>query len=284
LKKFALKMMKYKMKTTEELEEIYRELVEKRSTVCLRCKGPARMQKNKLDSCICLNKVCKNRYSLWQGTCFHGKKIDLLIVLRVLEMFMIMAPNRVISYVTGLSKIAIWRILREVSKILVPRYYSATEVIGGNDVIVQVDESKFGKRKYHKGHHVDGVWILGMIEKTEKRRIKLVMVDDRSSETIMQKLKESVQQNSIIHSDCWRGYNPVQSSFKAHQTVNHSKYFKDPVTGVNTNTIEGEWSGIKVNVPAKGRTKDKINLYLVRYMLIRNESLHPLDAIIKHLF
>ena len=54
------------------------------------------------------------------------------------------------------------------------------------------------------------------------------MVDDRSSETIMQKLKESVQQNSIIHSDCWRGYNPVQSSFKAHQTVNHSKYFKDP--------------------------------------------------------
>ncbi len=41
--------------------------------------------------------------------------------------------------------------------------------IGGPGIIVELDESKFGKRKYHRGHRVEGVWILGGVERTEKR-------------------------------------------------------------------------------------------------------------------
>jgi hypothetical protein len=36
--------------------------------------------------------------------------------------------------------------------------------IGGPGKIVQLDESKFGKRKYNRGRHTDGHWVLGMIE------------------------------------------------------------------------------------------------------------------------
>jgi hypothetical protein len=36
-------------------------------------------------------------------------------------------------------------------------------MIGGPGVIVEVDESKLGKRKYHRGHAVEGVWIVGGI-------------------------------------------------------------------------------------------------------------------------
>ena len=32
--------------------------------------------------------------------------------------------------------------------------------IGGPNVIVEIDESKFGKQKNHRGHHVDGVGFL----------------------------------------------------------------------------------------------------------------------------
>ena len=35
--------------------------------------------------------------------------------------------------------------------------------IGGIVIVVEIDESKFGKRKYHRGHKVDGVWVVGMV-------------------------------------------------------------------------------------------------------------------------
>ena len=34
-------------------------------------------------------------------------------------------------------------------------------IIGGEGIIVVIDENKFGKNKYHRGHSVKGAWILG---------------------------------------------------------------------------------------------------------------------------
>ncbi|CAK1590987.1 unnamed protein product [Parnassius mnemosyne] len=36
--------------------------------------------------------------------------------------------------------------------------------IGGPGKVVQIDESKFGKGKYNKGRHIEGHWVLGLIE------------------------------------------------------------------------------------------------------------------------
>ena len=41
--------------------------------------------------------------------------------------------------------------------------------LGGEEKIVQIDESKFGKRKYHRGHHVEGQWVFGGIEKNSRK-------------------------------------------------------------------------------------------------------------------
>ena len=82
----------------------------------------------------------------------------------------------------------IWKLLKNVAKILEPKYNESFDKIGGNNIIVEIDESKFGKRKYHRGHKVEGVWIIGMVERTEQKRIKLMVVDDRTAETINTKL------------------------------------------------------------------------------------------------
>ena len=39
-----------------------------------------------------------------------------------------------------------------------------SEQIGCEGKEVEIDESKFGKRKYHRGKRVDGVWVFGVIE------------------------------------------------------------------------------------------------------------------------
>lgn len=41
--------------------------------------------------------------------------------------------------------------------------------IGGKGLYVEIDESKFGRRKYYRGHHVDGQWVFGGIQRNNGR-------------------------------------------------------------------------------------------------------------------
>ena len=57
--------------------------------------------------------------------------------------------------------------------------------IGGEGIVVEIDESKFGKRKFHKGKHVDGVWVFGGIERENKENCFFVVVEDRSAAILL---------------------------------------------------------------------------------------------------
>lgn len=60
----------------------------------------------------------------------------------------------------------------------------SSERIGGKGKTVQIDESKFGKRKYHRGHHVEGQWVFGGID-NESRKCFLVAVEKRDEATLL---------------------------------------------------------------------------------------------------
>ena len=57
--------------------------------------------------------------------------------------------------------------------------------IGGQNIIVEIDEAKFGKRKFHRGKHVDGTWVFGGIKRENNQNLFLVPVEDRSAETLV---------------------------------------------------------------------------------------------------
>ena len=48
---------------------------------------------------------------------------------------------------------------------------------------MEIDESKFGKRKYHRGRRVDGVRVFGGIER--ESRCFMVSVEDRTVATLI---------------------------------------------------------------------------------------------------
>lgn len=52
---------------------------------------------------------------------------------------------------------------REIKENAKKDFYRKISMIGGKDIIVEVDESKFGKGKYKRGRLVDGVLVVGMV-------------------------------------------------------------------------------------------------------------------------
>ena len=74
---------------------------------------------------------------------------------------------------------------REVCEITM---FDSSQKIGGEGKIVQIDESKFGKRKYHQGHHVEGQWVFGGIEQ-ESRKCFMIAVDKRDEATLLPLIK-----------------------------------------------------------------------------------------------
>jgi transposase-like protein len=129
------------------------------------------------------------------------------------------------------------------------------QVIGGEGVMVEVDETKLGKRKYNRGHRVDGVWVVVGVERTLVRRVFMVRVENRSAETLIDIIKRYVAPGSIVHTDMWKGYAPLSAKLNmTHHTVNHSQHFKDAETGVHTNTVEGTNNGLKIMIKPRHRT------------------------------
>ena len=72
--------------------------------------------------------------------------------------------------------------------------------------MVEIDESKFGKRKFNRGHRVEGCWVLGGVERTEERRLFVITVPDRSAVTLLDAIKEHVREGNVIVTDLWKGY------------------------------------------------------------------------------
>jgi hypothetical protein len=103
------------------------------------------------------------------------------------------------------------------------------------------------------------VWILAGVEWTVERRLFLIAVPDRSANTLLGIIASHVRPGSVVMTDLWRGYSGLTDMLNVtHMTVNHSKNFKDPVSGACTNTIEGTHNGVKMTICARRRSRDVV--------------------------
>lgn len=152
--------------------------------------------------------------------------------------------------------------------------------IGGTGIIVEIDETKLGKRKYNRGHRVDGVWILVGVERSTDRKVFLERVVDRSAATLEDVIRRHVLPGSIVHTDLWKGYSSLGSNLDlVHRTVNHSIGFKDYETGVHTNTVEGTNNGLKIHIRPRNRTAD-VDEHLEEFVWRRKHCNHLWDGFI----
>ena len=131
--------------------------------------------------------------------------------------------------------------------------------VDGPEKIVETDESKFGKRKYHKGRRKGGLWVFG-IEK-DSTNCSLASVEIRSADTLIPIIKKHVLLGTTIISDCWKAYSRLEEEDYTHMTVNHSKEFVNSQTGAHTSTLESTWRAIKTSLPKHGTVKSLYDTY-----------------------
>lgn len=112
----------------------------------------------------------------------------------------------------------------------------------------EIDESVITKQKYHVGRCIPPKWIIGIYDVTTKKGYA-AYIPNRSSETLLQHIQKVVLAGTEIWTDGLRSYRCLAvlggASPYTHKTVNHSRYFRDPLTGVCTNHVEAYWSRLK---------------------------------------
>jgi transposase-like protein len=150
------------------------------------------------------------------------------------------------------------------------------EKLGGIGKVVEIDESKFGRRKFHRGKHVEGQWVFGLIDR-ESGAVVLVPVEKRDKETLLPIINRWVHKGSIIMSDCWKAYDCLKDEGFIHLSVNHSLTFKDPETGACTNRIEATWRAVKEHYKSSSRRKYFFGGYLAKYAFLKHCRIKGLD-------
>jgi transposase len=108
---------------------------------------------------------------------------------------------------------------------------------------IEVDESYFGgTRKGKRGRGAAGkVPVFGILKRGGK--VYTQVIPDAKSKTLMPIIEQRIQPDSIVYSDCWRGYDVLDVSEFKHYRINHSVLFADQKNHING--IENFWNQAK---------------------------------------
>ncbi|KAM0674828.1 hypothetical protein GVAV_001647 [Gurleya vavrai] len=90
-------------------------------------------------------------------------------LLKIIYMLLNCYKNKQIVAKTGVVNKLICAINKNSKRILRKIFSKVQEKVKDNKVIVEIDKSKFAKRKYNRDHAVEDVWASGIVERTEKQ-------------------------------------------------------------------------------------------------------------------
>ena len=214
----------------------------------------------------CINRKCHKSISIFKDSFFAKNHLKCSDSLLIAYLWLCKNSYSSIMTITGHSSSTITNYIKYFRELIISTLDDDDTIIGGENIIIEVDESKFGHKKYHRGRNIEGVWIIAGIERTEEKKCFIEIVENRNADTIQNVLSKHVAQGSIVYTDSWKGYNGIEEMGIYHKTVNHSNNFVDPFTGVHTNTIEGLWNSMKLQIKPVHRNKRTIENHLFEFI------------------
>jgi IS1 family transposase len=253
------------------------------SMECEKCEKPMKLQRNRR-TFRCGTKNCRKEVSMFKSSFFSMCKLECCEILNLAYMWICGASHTILLALGDHSSATVCSFMSYFNQLVGNMVTDENCQIGGPGVEVEIDESKIAKRKYQRGHRVEGAWIIGGVERTEERKLFVVRVQDRTKQTISNLISRFVKPGSIILTDKWKSYDYLSKETQfTHHTVNHTLHFKDPDTQIHTNTIEGTWSGIKSKIPKRNRSGAFVDEHLLAFVWRRQNEDNLWEAFLEAL-
>jgi IS1 family transposase len=221
----------------------------------------------------CDKRSCRLKKSMNNYTFFAGTKLKSNEILMLARLWTARVSVTSAIELTGHSPntvVAFWKHFRQLTASTLE---DDSTIVGGPGLVVEVDETKIGKRKYNRGHKVEGTWVIVGVERTTERKMFAVPVETRDENSLRTVIVKHVAVGSIVYTDGWRAYSWLDNDPRySHQVVNHSISFKDEETGTHTNTVEGTNSGLKTFLPVRSRVREGMEGRLAEFVWRRNHE------------
>jgi hypothetical protein len=125
-------------------------------SLCRSCGNQAPLSKTRV-ACRCNRSGCRLQWSTRHGTFFANSKFLCSKILLAEYLWLGRATFSSICNFTVLSSATVVEYTRHFRQFVVDSLDDHQMKIGGNRIVVELDEAKLGKRKFHRGHHVDGI-------------------------------------------------------------------------------------------------------------------------------
>jgi len=274
-------------------------------TKCQRCTANVSVTKKDGDDIVESNcKTCEWQWrpgvefenSMFRGSIFQSCKLPKNEVFHCLWLWMNKIPSSTAAHMLAWQEDTAgkWhRHFRQTASQMINNHIVGEGVqIGGLDangdpIVVEIDESKFGKRKCNRGCRVRANWVIGMVERTEQRRCVMVVVEKRDQSVCTAVVKKHVKPGSMIFSDKWPGCNPIKKipdKGHDHRTLCHKDDFtklEEDGSLTHTQTIEGTWGAQKKAIPVHKRNGAELQDCLDEFMWRRANAGDLWSAMVK---
>lgn len=216
------------------------------NNVDCQCGNHMNMQRyaNCIDGVVWRCSRCKRRISIRQGSVFSGSHLTISQLMSLIFDWVCEVPVTASAPLNGVNSETAINWYESCRQNCTNRLIAMNNILGGPNHTVEVDESLMFKRKNNIGHVVEQNWIFGAYDTTLKKGM-VRRVQHRNRLTLEPIIQAWIAPGSTIRSDEWGAYNNLANLGYVHETVNHSLFFTDPVTGTTTNHVESYWARIK---------------------------------------
>lgn len=203
-------------------------------------------------------KSCHYTFHDFSDRWLNQVKLSFRNWLWVIKLFELELSTRKISNQLRISYPTILKATHVLRKAILFHYRRDNELLKG---IIEMDESYFGgKRKGNRGRGAAGkVPVFGILERDGI--VKVEVVNDVSSETLLGLTVKTVRRGSIVYTDKFRSYDALMCCGYKHLKVDHGKRFASGKVYING--LEGFWSFAKERIiKFHGVSKEKFPFYL----------------------